>query len=148
MLRLRTADHIVLFITRPAAGQIATAIFKSTCIDIYPTDLSQSIPISSPKPAIPQPRTQALPLRPPGKHRIITQATYGSTSLSLGFVNSRRRFCVPKIAPTCFADDFDVYMACHPGLPLVGEFPNGRGIWLIVGCRRNLRGKQPICRGM
>ena len=39
-------------------------------------------------------------------------ATCGSTSLGFGFI-SRRRFCVPKIAPTCFADDFDVHMACH-----------------------------------
>ena len=35
----------------------------------------------------------------------------GSTSLGLGFV-SFSRFCVTKIAPTCFANDFDVYMAC------------------------------------
>ena len=42
---------------------------------------------------------------------VITRATYGSTSLGLGLV--RRSFCIPKISPTCFADDFDVYMACH-----------------------------------
>ena len=42
---------------------------------------------------------------------LVTRATCGSTSLGLGLV--RRSFCVPKIAPTCFAHDFDVYMACE-----------------------------------
>ena len=38
---------------------------------------------------------------------IFTRATVVAES---GFVS--HHFCVPKIAPTCFADDFDVYMAC------------------------------------
>ena len=42
---------------------------------------------------------------------MVARATTGSTSVGLGFV-SFSRFCVTKIAPTCFADDFDVYMAC------------------------------------